>query len=188
MIAEMQEQRISHTGHTGVNSNDGRFEHANANDHMLHNPNQESDPNKGTLLFPPPPRSVFEGKPNNNLIQCLSLFSPTALRACVCVCVCVCMCFLCVFPVFPCVWVPLCVSSCVLHGMLSVYCTMLRESPSLLFAVDNAVSVVSYPINPSTNKKPISPYLTCFLFFHQLSPTPTPCRVPKIVMNIPIQT
>ena len=104
----MQEQRISHTGHTGVNSNDGRFEHANANDHMLHNPNQESDPNKGTLLFPPPPRSVFEGKPNNNLIQCLSLFSPTALRACVCVCVCVCVscvCFLCSLVCgFPCVF------------------------------------------------------------------------------------
>ena len=39
---------------------------------------------------------------------------------------------------------------------------MLRESPSLLFAVDNAVS---YSINPSTNKKPISPYLTFIFIF-----------------------
>ena len=53
MFADLQEQHLSRTGHTGVNSNDGRFEHANANDHMLHNPNQESDPNQGTVRFSP---------------------------------------------------------------------------------------------------------------------------------------
>ena len=161
MIAEMQEQRISHTGHTGVNSNDGRFEHANANDHMLHNPNQESDPNKGTLLFPPPPRSVFEGKPNNNLIQCLSLFSPTALRACVCVCVCVCVscvCFLCSLVCgFPCVFHRVYCMECCLS---IVQCCVSHHRCCLLWTM-------LYPIQSThqQTKKPISPYLTFIFIF-----------------------